>query len=64
MNALAEKARLAQEALEEVTAADFAATVAAETRLGLDEKLGLTGSLRSGRCTTSNPGSGKSTSRG
>ena len=46
MNALAEKARLAQEAFRSY-AADFAATVAAETRLGLNEKLGLTGSLRS-----------------
>jgi methyl-accepting chemotaxis protein len=45
MNELAEKTRLAQEAFKSY-ATDFAATVDAETRLGLNEKLGLSGSLR------------------
>jgi methyl-accepting chemotaxis protein len=44
-NALAEKAKTAHEGFKSY-ASDFAAFVAAETKLGLNETLGLTGALR------------------
>ncbi len=46
MDALAEKTGLAHEAFRNYSA-DFAALVAAEIKIGLNEKLGLSGSLRS-----------------
>lgn len=45
MSALSDKMKQAQEGFKRY-ASDFAALVAAETRLGLNEKLGLSGSLR------------------
>lgn len=45
MSALSDKTKQAQEGFKRY-ASNFAALVAAETRLGLDEKLGLSGSLR------------------
>ena len=45
LGALAEKTRKAHEGFKRY-AADFASLVAAETKLGLNETLGLTGALR------------------